>query len=170
MALLGPAPILDFDGTIAHLDIDWAELRRLLGVTRIADLWNGDTGEAWATVTAAETAAAVMAPAAEPVVAALEESVEFAVLTNNSEAAVFAFLERFPRVAARAVVVVGRETLGGPKTDYDVFSRGFWACVAATGAARGSMPVCYVGDQDYELDYARRLGAHVLAAARVVAH
>lgn len=153
---LGRAPLLDFDGTLTALDVDWPDLRRRLGVTSIGELWR--TG-GWAAVTAAEIEAAGRSDPNQALVNHLEDLDAFAVLTANSEAAVRAFLERHPPLAALAVLVVGRETLGGPKAERDVFTRGYRRCVAATATARAGEPVVYVGDADYELAFAASLGA-----------
>ena len=37
--MLGRAPIVDFDGTLARLDVDWDGLRRSLGLGSLDDLW-----------------------------------------------------------------------------------------------------------------------------------
>ena len=52
---------------------------------------------------------------------------------------------------------MGRRALGGPKTDFEVFSSGYAACRDAIGDQQSE--ITYVGDMRYELDYARRLGA-----------
>jgi phosphoglycolate phosphatase-like HAD superfamily hydrolase len=158
-SILGSAPVLDFDGTIAPLPVTWATLRSELGVKRIQDLWLQDRPGAWAAVRAAEEEAARQADLNPRVGRALEEVSALAVLTNNSEASVAAFLARFPHLERRVTIVVGREQLGGPKDEFAVFERGFRSCVTATATARGDEPIIYVGDADYELSYARRLGA-----------
>jgi phosphoglycolate phosphatase-like HAD superfamily hydrolase len=43
-----------------------------------------------------------------------------------------------------------------------VFARGFARCVDATAAARANGGVVYIGDTDWELAFARRLGAHAV--------
>jgi phosphoglycolate phosphatase-like HAD superfamily hydrolase len=157
--MLGPAPIVDFDGTLARLDVSWDELRRAYGVTRIADIWNAHDGVGWDRVRVAEERAATNAAPHPAVLRELERSTAFAILTNNAESAVELFLHRFPALAERALVIIGRESLAGPKTSLDVFERGFERCARGTAAARGGGPVVYVGDLQYELDFARRLGA-----------
>jgi phosphoglycolate phosphatase-like HAD superfamily hydrolase len=161
-SILGPAPILDFDGTLAHLHVAWDDLRARLDVDRIGQLWQSENPDAWSMIRDAEIEAATRARPFEPVRAGLERSSAFAVLTSNSEDAVARFLERFGSLESRAVVVVGRETLAGPKDDYGVFSRGFTTCVTATATARADEDVVYVGDADWELDFARRLGAQTV--------
>jgi phosphoglycolate phosphatase-like HAD superfamily hydrolase len=163
-SILGPAPIVDFDGTLACLDVSWDDLRARLDLDRIGQLWQSADPDAWSLVRDAEVEAATRAAPFEPVRAGLERSSAFAVLTSNSEKAVARFLERFGSLESRAAVVVGRETLAGPKRDYQVFGRGFTRCVTATAAARADEDVVYVGDTDWELDFARRLGAHAVDA------
>jgi phosphoglycolate phosphatase-like HAD superfamily hydrolase len=155
----GHEPILDFDGTIARLKVDWEGLRRKLGVQTIDDLWARADG--WAEVTAAEVAAAKRADPVLSVSRLLGDTGRFAILTSNSEAAVDAYFERFPALQARVATVVGREALGGPKTDFSIFERGFRACLAALGTIR----TIYVGDRSYELEFARRLGAQAVDVA-----
>ena len=162
---LGPAPILDFDGTIARLDVDWRALREQLGVQRIDDLWAPGEENRWEIVRKAEDDGAAMAEPCSAVVAALTDAETIAVLTSNAESSVAAFMHRFPDLAARVRLVVGRALLEGPKTNFDVFARGFERCVEATAVERGSGDVVYVGDMQYELDFAGRLGAIAIDVA-----
>jgi phosphoglycolate phosphatase-like HAD superfamily hydrolase len=163
-SILGPAPIIDFDGTLACLPVAWDDLRARFDVNRIGQLWQSENPDAWSMIRDAEIEAATHATPFEPVRAGLEQSSTFAVLTSNSEDAVARFLERFGSLESRVSVVVGRETLAGPKDDYEVFSRGFTRCVKATATARADEDVVYVGDADWELEYARRLGAQAIDA------
>ncbi|HVX21084.1 MAG TPA: hypothetical protein VHB02_07040 [Acidimicrobiales bacterium] len=153
----GHAPILDFDGTIARLDLDWEALRYRFAVARIDDLWGGDPA-CWDVVTAAEVEAAGSAMPVGAVMTCLREVDAFAVLSNNSEAAIAHFMHRFPDVEARLALIVGRETLGGPKTDFDRFRRGLADCLAATRPQRSGGPELYFGDAAYELEFAAELG------------
>ena len=163
-SILGPAPIIDFDGTLACLHVAWDDLRARLDVDRIGQLWQSENPDAWSMIRDAEIEAATRATPFEPVRAGLERSSAFAVLTSNSEHAIARFLERFGSLEAKAAILVGRETLAGPKDDYEVFSRGFNRCVKATATARADEDVVYVGDADWELDFARRLGASAVDA------
>ena len=154
----GTSLVSDFDGTLAVLEVDWDELRRELGVLRIQDLWElGHPG--WDRVTEAEV---VAARSAAPVPGGLTVALSYeslAVLTNNSERAVEVFLERMPMLANRVVAVMGRESLRGPKNDRAVFLQAMerlGSILGPTGAAT------YMGDQDYELDYAKGLVAEVV--------
>jgi len=165
--MFGPAPIVDFDGTIAALAVDWAGLRASLGVARIDDLWSRSSTNDWDVVAEAEADAARRAAPYTAVVDELMRSDTFAVLTSNSERAVTEFLRDHPVLADRIAIVVGRESLRGPKTTFTVFADGFHRCADATASARGTGPIVYVGDQTYELDFARRLGASALAASKV---
>jgi hypothetical protein len=165
---LGLVPIVDFDGTVADLPVDWPGLRRRLGVGRIEDLWaKGPDGVAgpWEEVTEAERNAAVLVRPLERMRAALAAVGGFAVLTSNSAAVVQEFCDRDPGLAAGLVTVVGREALKGPKTDFACFRAGFETCREATADLRGDDPVVYVGDQAYELDFARELGAKTIDAS-----
>lgn len=158
-SMLGPAPILDFDGTIAVLSVDWAHLRQRLGVTRIDDLWvRGDVG-AWELVREAEVRAAAQAEPVLPVFRALEETVSFSILTSNAEQAVEEFFRRFTALRAKVAAVVGREALGGPKWDPKRFRAGFERCARATMVSRGQGALVYVGNADYELELAAEIGA-----------
>ena len=153
---LGPHVISDFDGTLVRLDVNWAALRRELAVDRVQHLWEPQNMYKWEIVAAAETLAASSSPTVKSMVRALETSRAVAILTNNAEAAVHEFLTREPALTAKVCAVVGRETLGGPKTDFDFFRTGYAACCDALGDPN---EVSYVGDMQYELDFARRLGA-----------
>jgi phosphoglycolate phosphatase-like HAD superfamily hydrolase len=161
--MLGRAPVVDFDGTVARLEVAWGQLRQTAGVRRIDELWSRDEPDVWDGVTRAEAEAAAAAAPVEAVVRHLETAHAVAVLTSNAERSVAAFLERFPDLGRRVVTVVGRETLAGPKSDFEVFERGYRRCVEATAEARGDGAVIYVGDMDYELDFARRLGATAIS-------
>jgi phosphoglycolate phosphatase-like HAD superfamily hydrolase len=173
--MLGRAPIVDFDGTLARLDVDWDGLRRSLGLGSLDDLWRRvDTDSdgwaddpGWRAITAAEVDAARCAEPVAPLVSALAACAGFAVLTANSEAAVAAFLDPQPELRARCLAVAGRETLRGSKRNPVAFARGFRRCADATAAAReGETPV-YVGDLPWELVAARRMGAVAIDVVEV---
>jgi phosphoglycolate phosphatase-like HAD superfamily hydrolase len=158
----GTAVVTDFDGTLARLAIPWQSLRESLSVRRIEDLWLDADARRWEPVTRAEVDAALLAAPVPAVVEALGSVPAIAVLTNNDETAVQTFLDRFPDLRSRVCVVVGRQTLRGPKTDFTVFSAGYSACRHALSSGDDSTEITYVGDMDYELDYARRLGAKAI--------
>lgn len=160
--MLGPAPIVDFDGTLTRLPVTWDELRGRLRVERIGEIWTSLDADQWAVVRDAEVDAARRASPLEPIAHYLEQSMAFAILSSNSENAISVFLERFAGLESRTALVIGRESLSGPKDDYAVFARGFARCVEATAVARDDGVVVYVGDADWELEFARRLGAHAV--------
>jgi hypothetical protein len=159
VSISGRGLIADFDGTIAHLPVEWAYLRRSLGVGAISDLWEKNSTQAWAAVTSAEVQAAAVARATPSVLGYLLARGRFAILTGNSERAVSAFLNRFASLRNQVVCIVGRETLQGPKSDFSVFTRGFAICVATLPLAKEGGPITYLADQLFELEFARRLGA-----------
>jgi phosphoglycolate phosphatase-like HAD superfamily hydrolase len=165
--MLGLAPILDFDGTVARLPVDWEGLRRRLGVSRIDDLWHVDPSR-WAVVTAAETKAARRAAPIAAVLGRLDEVRGFGVLTSNSSRAVHAFFTRFPDAASRLAIVVGREELEGPKSDFARFRSGLGVCINATAEMREDGAVVFVGNASYELEFARRLSLTALDVADIV--
>lgn len=161
----GTGLVSDFDGTLARLDVDWAGLRRELGVARILDLWEPD-GPGWERVTEEEVRAARTASA---VAYGLDTALRYeavAILTNNSERAVEVFLGRVPHLAERVVAVAGRETLAGPKNARDVFEEAMARLRAALAPRRVG---AYLGDQDYELEYAASLVPTVIDARGTVA-
>jgi phosphoglycolate phosphatase-like HAD superfamily hydrolase len=159
-AVLGDAVVADFDGTLARLVISWQTLRETLAVARIEDLWLDPDRRRWEPVTRAEVEAARTAAPVSRVIEALEPVPSLAVLTNNDETAVDAFLDRWPALHAKVRTIVGRKALNGPKTDFDVFATGYAACVNAIAVEGAAGTIAYIGDMRYELDYARRLGAN----------
>lgn len=156
--MLGPAPILDFDGTLARLEIDWSELRAQLGVQTVNELWSTNEAD-WTLVTDFEIQASEVAHEIAPTVAALAHSSAFSILTANSERAVSVFMESRPQLAERLAIVVGRETLEGPKLDATCFHRGYQRCLVATASVRGSDRPIYLGDDPRELALASNEGA-----------
>jgi phosphoglycolate phosphatase-like HAD superfamily hydrolase len=157
--LAGPV-VADFDGTLARLTVPWPALRDQLGVTRIDDLWREGWPGRWDVVTAAEVRAARAAAPIDAVSRALGSATDIAILTSNDEAAVDAFLEGQPSLRAKVRMIVGRRTLAGPKTDFETFAAGYARCVAALMPADGDL--VYIGDADYELAFAQRLGARAV--------
>jgi hypothetical protein len=167
-SILGPGPILDFDGTLAHLPVDWQNLRTRLGVRSIDELWLRPSPQAFAEVTEAEVVAADYAEGIDEVLNCLASVETFAILTSNSAHAVHRFLRRHATLAVRLSDVVGREELGGPKTDFARFRPGLQRCIRAVGTASSEMPPVYVANSAYELVFARRLGAVAVDVAELV--
>lgn len=155
---LGAAVVSDFDGTLARLDIAWDALRDQLSVARIEDLWRDPGMQRWETVTRAEVDAARTVAPVPFVMHAFSSVPAIAVLTSNDETAVETFLDRWPELRSKVRTVVGRRTLAGPKTDFEIFSFGYARCCAAI-VSPDDARIAYVGDRAYELEFARRLGA-----------
>jgi phosphoglycolate phosphatase-like HAD superfamily hydrolase len=165
--MLGRAPILDFDGTLVNLDVDWGGLRDTLAVERIDDLWDQpETG--WSVVANAEMRAASKAPGVAVVLDRLSKVRCFAVLTSNTSDAVHCFVNRFPILKEKLAFVVGRDELGGPKTEFAFFKLGVQACLRATEQLRGRDSAVYVGDAPYELEFASRLGLIAVDVRKLV--
>lgn len=145
--------VIDFDGTLSFLDIDWEGLRADLGVERLSDLW-GDFAPSWDAVTAAEIASARTSVPNQTLIDYLQQFEFVAVLSNNSERSIRVFLERFQGLESYRVY--GREYLQGPKQNWKVFSRAIHTIVEQTSLRKSSL--IYLGDSDYELEFAQRLG------------
>ena len=165
--IAGPAPIVDLDGTLVNLDVDWSRLRRSLGLDSIDDLWSKPNSD-WSQITRAELRGAVSGEPIEPVIEVLRKVRGFAVLTSNHESAVAGFLARFPDLEVKLLAVAGRDTMGGPKRSLEFFARGFAVCDQATRPLRESEPPTFVGDSPYELAYAQELGAIAVHVSEVV--
>lgn len=161
--MLGPTPILDFDGTITHLPVDWPSLRRRLGIQHILDIWDNHT-PSWTAVTKAEVEAAMISEPLHPVFDELGKIPRFAVVSSNATVCVRTFFDRFPALGRRVALVVGRDELGGPKTDFDRFARAIWQCAAALEFREAQHSLTYVGNEPYELEFARRLGLRTVDA------
>ncbi len=159
--MFGPAPILDFDGTIANLPVDWKGLREMLSIASIEDLWSRGRDD-WGVVAEAELMAASHAVLVAPVATILATVRSFAVLTSNDARAVYVFVDRFPALKERLSIVIGREELAGPKTDFAYFELGMLQCLEATRSHRSGDQAVYVGDSPYELTFALRMGLKVL--------
>ena len=91
-SIFGRAPVVDFDGTLALLDVPWDDLRRELGVGGIIDLWSGAVEGGWQHVRDAEVAAAAVSEPVERAMRTLEDARAVAILSDNSEDAVRRFL------------------------------------------------------------------------------
>lgn len=158
---IGATPILDFDGTLTDLSVDWNALRRRLGVARINEIWSG-TNPDWSAVDQAEFDAAGTSAPIGVVITELERAHRFAILTSNNALAVRRFLARYPEISNKCVLVVGRHELAGPKSSFEIFERGFRRCERAVSPKIDGASATYLGNEDYELDFARRLGAHAV--------
>lgn len=157
----GRVLIADFDGTLVRLRVDWAAMRERLGVHSIAELWHRGSAADFAALSAAECAGARDGEDNASAVAFASGFDAVAILTDNAEAAVARFLERYPRLQRHCVVIVGRETLGGPKLQPEVFRRGAERCLRALGAPAPEL-CTYLGDHPRELDLAEAMGLRVV--------
>lgn len=163
------AAIVDFDGTLVDLPIDWRRLRAQLGVTAIDNLFDHGSADMWSIVRQQEIRAAQCGEPRERVIELLAHVPWLAILTANSEDAVSAFLERRPDLAPRVVAIVGRETAQGPKRDEATFVAAFDRCRSRLRDCAGQdITAVYVGDQDYELRFAAALGAPTIDARRLI--
>jgi phosphoglycolate phosphatase-like HAD superfamily hydrolase len=158
----GRVLITDFDGTLVKLAVDWPALRDRLGVQRIGDVVTRGDPELLRAIAAAEREGAMAGQPVEPALAFVRGFDRCAVLSNNSEIAIDAFLSGYPEIRTRCEVVVGRESLGGPKSEREHFVNGLEICRRALG---GSEHVVYLGDTAYELAFARELGLETIDVA-----
>jgi phosphoglycolate phosphatase-like HAD superfamily hydrolase len=158
----GRVLITDFDGTLVKLAVDWPALRALLGVQRIRDVVTRGDPQLVHIVAAAEREGAIWGQPVEAALAFVRGFDRYAVLSDNSEIAIDAFLSGYPEIRARCEAVVGRESLGGPKSELDHFVDGIEICRRALG---GGGQVVYLGDAGYELAFARELGLETIDVA-----
>ena len=70
------------------------------------------------------------------------------------------------RSGSRVRAVVGRRALGGPKTDFEIFSVGLRHAASGRSRRRDASRITYTRRQEYELDFARRLGADTFGVQR----
>jgi len=149
--------IVDFDGTLVDLAVDWSALRERLGIARMGEIWTRDDEGVFEQVAAAERDGARHGADIAVAMELVESSDGFAVLTDNSASAVAVFLERHGELAHRCAAVVGREVLLGPKRDPKTFERGIEMCMTALQVHDRAL-VTYLGDSQYELQLARAAG------------
>jgi phosphoglycolate phosphatase-like HAD superfamily hydrolase len=158
----GRVLITDFDGTLVKLAVDWPALRARLGVQRIRDVVTRGDPQLLHTLAAAEREGAIAGQPVEPALAFVRSFDRYAVLSDNSEIAIDAYLSGYPEIRARCDVMVGRESLGGPKSERDHFVDGLEICRRALG---GGEHVVYLGDTAHELAFARELGLETIDVA-----
>lgn len=155
--------IFDFDGTLTRLDIDWNDLRSRLGIGKISELWGSTSDSAWNLVTEAEIIAARSSSLNQQMAGLLQR--RFVVLSNNSEQAIkefFTYESRRNRFFPERLII-GRETLAGPKENADIFDTAI--CLALNYLKSPAPATTYYGDQAYEIEYAKRLGLSALTVA-----
>ena len=152
--------IFDFDGSITNLRVDWDSLKKNLSITRISEIWNLPVLEkqiAFDQISDYE----VKGITTELLIdrSLFNEFKHISVLTNNSEGTVAHFFDNLNKdyKINQPVLVVGRETLQGPKENEEIFRRAIKLIFKAMNIA--SVENCiYVGDQEYELLFAREIG------------
>jgi phosphoglycolate phosphatase-like HAD superfamily hydrolase len=152
-----PGLIFDFDQTLTKLDVNWELLRAELQVDSLSNLWETNP-DRWEVVASREIDAALVSPINHLVYRLWEKSSFVAVLSNNSERAIRAFLERLDH--AHQWLVVGRETLGGPKQTPRIFREGVRKILEASGFCEEDFT--YIGDEEYEMSYAQLIGLSTL--------
>ena len=154
--------IFDFDGTLTNLHVDWIELRRLLSVSRMSEIWtfsNSRLRDAMRIISEVERSGLTNELSVER--AKIYSLEHFAVLTNNSETTVEKFFENLnlnshlPRL--EPIQIVGRETLLNQKEDKRTFFRGVQIILESMDVESPGKCM-YIGDQQYELDFARQFG------------
>ena len=159
--------IFDFDGTLTNLQVDWIELRRLLSISRISEIWtfsNSKLRESMRIISEFEISGLTNEVILER--AKIESLQQFSVLTNNSEKTVETFFEkmnlnsRSPKL--RPIQIVGRETLLNQKENEDTFMRGVQIILDSMEVSSPS-ECLYIGDQPYELDFAKKSGLRAVS-------
>ncbi len=151
--------ILDFDGTFADLKVDWVGLKTELGVETIREIWafpEEARNEMFGVVEKYEVLGLPVAPRVD--VDFLRAFDTWSILTNNSENTVRTFLSRTelqtPYVEPR--LIIGRESLVGPKEDFCKFESGI--CKILDFDKSKFRSALYVGDQEYEKNHSCDLG------------
>jgi phosphoglycolate phosphatase-like HAD superfamily hydrolase len=151
---MGKNLILDFDGTLTHLSVDWSSLRNIIGLERLSDYFKLPKLEQdYVLETISKTEYAGLVNGSLIDISILEKCESWSVLTNNCEETVWSFIER-ERISKKPIMVLGRESLGGPKEDFTVFTR----AIELITAIYQRHEALYVGDSDYEIQFAKRLG------------
>lgn len=156
--------VLDFDGTLVNLQIDWSALRGQLGLASIQQIWSMPERlrkRHIVQISAAEAYAAKVATIDWSRLVLLCRS-PYLVFTNNSEISVHVFLQRIVEERSSfpvPVAVVGRESLNGSKLDFSSFATNLLASIEqAFGHSVDLSKVAYYGDSEYEINYAKFLG------------
>lgn len=154
--------IFDFDGTITNLNVDWKSLKAELRVETISEIWNlpkQQKKEAHKIVSEFELRGlSYKLIFNENLFTSMNH---FSVLTNNSEKIVRKFFNGINSNSIKPIIdpfmVLGRETLQGPKENKTIFATNVNRIL--DGMKIKSPESCiYVGDQEYELDFADKIG------------
>lgn len=157
--------ISDFDQTLIKLDLDWAKFRSDFSIGRINDIWKLDDvsrSNAIDSLTNLEKRS-VLNSNLHPLAPAILSQNVIGVLTNNSEEAVNLTFETKCKdftFSTEKIHVLGRETLKGPKEDFEIFKCAILE-ICHKADQTDISEVIYMGDSDYELKYASRVGLRV---------
>ena len=100
--VLGPAPVVDFDGTIVPLPVDWPHLRRSFGVSRINDLWTQGGQDGFSLIAEMEVEGANVGGPFDAVMNELASATAFPVLASNSAVAVKTFFSLRTRLCPKS--------------------------------------------------------------------
>ena len=156
--------IFDFDGSITNLLVDWDSLKKNLSVTRISEIWDLPDLEkqiAFDLVSDYEARGITTKLLFDPKL--FNRFKNISILTNNSEGTVARFFENLNKdhEVSQPILVVGRETLQGPKEKEEIFGRAIKLIFNVMNIASAENCV-YVGDQDYELLFAKKIGLNTI--------
>ena len=154
--------ISDFDQTLINLDLDWSSYKKEFNLQKVADIWEMDKESRIAATDALNLLEieAVEKSKIHSCCFSIISNKVLGVLTNNSEAAVNLFLKKLERnlnFDLLEIKVVGRETLSGPKENKELFLKGINS-ILLHSKLKSPTEVLYVGDSEYEIDYAQSLG------------
>ena len=154
--------ISDFDQTLINLEINWNSFRNEYDLNRVADIWKMGKQrqqKALKALCQLEIQAAGKSDIHSCCKSILSNKL-IGVLTNNSETAVNLLFEKLSReldVDLTGTKVVGRETLGGPKENKQLFSQGIHL-ILSHAKLEETDDLLYVGDSEYEIKYAQEIG------------
>lgn len=158
--------IFDFDGTLVLLNMDWHAARLELGVRSLRDIWTLPSEQISHSISflAKMESTAAKAGRYQPtrLLGKLKPATD-AILSNNGESTIREILlrEGFTLEEVDSITIAGRESLMGPKEDFSVFLKGLgiifgnWRSFSTSTVLR---TVCYFGDSDYEVHFARDYG------------
>jgi hypothetical protein len=148
--------ISDFDGTISVLNVDWTSLRTKLKVKSIEDLLCVGIQPSWNILRTAELDGVQSQWVSSEVRTILQGSTSFSVFTNNDQDAVEEFFSR-QQTAAKPSSIIDRKKIEGSKKVFEKFKTGITLCMESMGCI-STKGVLYLGDSDYEMSYARKIG------------
>jgi phosphoglycolate phosphatase-like HAD superfamily hydrolase len=154
--------IFDFDGTITNLNVDWNSLKTEIAVEKISEIWNLEESQKIAAIKIIS----------EYEIAGLSFDLifdreyfelfqKFSILTNNSEETVARFFYELNRnsslIKIKPEKIVGRSKLQGSKENEKIFNDQI-VCLLMAMKIRYPSNCVYIGDQEYELEFAKKIG------------